>query len=236
MLAMAPGRTCGAVLKCAPRGLDGPHVRPYGRIDRRGMPHSRSHRRHAAAPGLSSGARQARMTENHDSTGTLDARKVWGVLWSRRLLILLCLVVAGGSAFAYSATRQKEYTASASLLFRDARLDQTLFGSTYFTNEDPTRDAATNVKLVSLEGVAARTAKALHNGMTPGQIQSEVQVQQQGQANVVSIHATDPNRELAGRIPNTFAEQYIAVRRDADRAKVRAALRLVQRQTDAPTA
>ena len=165
----------------------------------------------------------------------MDLRHFWRILLARKGVILTCFLLAAGSALALSVSQQKKYTASASLLFRDARLDQTLFGSTYFTNEDPTRDAATNVKLVSLEVVAARTAKALHNGMTPGQIQSEVQVQQQGQANVVSIQATDPNRELAGRIPNTFAEQYIAFRRDADRAKVRDAQRLVQHQLDALT-
>jgi succinoglycan biosynthesis transport protein ExoP len=172
------------------------------------------------------------MTDDNQSSGTIDPRRAWAVLWSRRVLILLCLVVAGGCAFVYSATRQKQYTASASLLFRDARLDQTLFGSTYFTNEDPTRDAATNAKLVSLEVVAARTSRALHNGMTPSQIQSAVTIEQQGQANVVSIKATDPNPTLAARIPNEFARQYIAFRRDADRAKVHDAQLLVQHQLD----
>src|SRR4051794_10407654 len=119
------------------------------------------------------------MTESNDTTAGIDARRVWRVLWGRRLLIALCVIIATGSAIAYTVAQPKEYTASASLLFRDARLDQTLFGSTYFANEDPTRDAATNLKLVSLGVVAARTAKALNNRVSAAQIQSEVQVQQE---------------------------------------------------------
>src|SRR5437016_797506 len=152
------------------------------------------------------------MIDSHEAATASDPRRIWRVLWSHRGLIFLCFLFAAGSALAYSLTRPKQYTGSASLLFRDARLDQTLFGSTYFTNEDPTRDAATNAKLVSLEVVAARTARALHNGMTAADVQSEVQVDQQGQANVVSIQATDRNPRLAARIPNTFAEQYILFR------------------------
>src|SRR5205807_8470385 len=50
------------------------------------------------------------------------------------------------------------------------------------------------------------------------------------QANVVSIVATDRNPQLAARIPNAFAAQYIAFRREADRSKVAGAQALVQRQ------
>ena len=176
------------------------------------------------------------MTEQPKTAAGVDLRRFWRILLARKGVIVACFVVAAGAALALSVSQQKEYTASASLLFRDARLDQTLFGSTYFTNEDPTRDAATNAKLVSLEVVAARTAKALHNGMTASEIQSEVTIEQQGQANVVSIQATDPHPRLAARIPNEFARQYIAFRRDADRAKVHDAQILVQHQLDALSA
>jgi capsular exopolysaccharide synthesis family protein len=47
---------------------------------------------------------------------------------------------------------------------------------------------------------------------------------------VVSVDATDPNPAFAATLANTFAEQYIRFRRDADRSKVNSALKLVQTQ------
>jgi receptor protein-tyrosine kinase/non-specific protein-tyrosine kinase len=152
------------------------------------------------------------------------------ILRRRWLLIVLCALVAAGAATAYSYSQPKLYQGTASLLFRDAGLDQTLFGSTYFAAQDPAREAATNTKLVSLGIVSERTARALGNGVTPGQVQSEVVVEAAGQSNVVSITATDRDPKLAALIPNTFAEQYILFRRDADRAKVQDALQLVRQQ------
>lgn len=152
------------------------------------------------------------------------------ILRRRWLLIALCAVVAGAAAAVYSSSQPKAYEGTASLLFRDAGLDQTLFGSTYFAAQDPAREAATNTKLVSLGVVSDLTAKALGNRVTAAQVQSEVQVEAAGQSNVVSITATDADPELAALIPNTFAEQYIRFRQDADRAKVRDALSLVRQQ------
>jgi receptor protein-tyrosine kinase len=170
------------------------------------------------------------MADEHENTSRQDLRALLRALRARAVLVVVCVVVAGAAAYAYSSSQPNEYTASASLLFRDARLDQTLFGSSYFTNNDPTREAATNVRLVSLEVIAARTAKALGPGWTAAAVQSRVAVAEEGQASVVSITATDRNPALAARIPNEFARQYIAFRRDADRAKVQDALRLVLTQ------
>jgi receptor protein-tyrosine kinase/non-specific protein-tyrosine kinase len=172
------------------------------------------------------------MTEDHQNAGGLDLRRAWRVVRSRWWVIVVCALVATAASLGLSLSQEKKYSASASLLFRDSRLDQTLFGSTYFNQEDPNREAATNAKLVSLSVVSTRTANAIGHGVTPGQVSSEVVVEAQGQSNVVSITATDPDPKLAALIPNTFAEQYIDFRREADRAKVRDAQSLVQRQLD----
>jgi succinoglycan biosynthesis transport protein ExoP len=47
---------------------------------------------------------------------------------------------------------------------------------------------------------------------------------------VVAVRATDPNPMSAARLANSFAQQYIAIRRDADRSKIRQAQNLVQRR------
>jgi polysaccharide biosynthesis transport protein len=172
------------------------------------------------------------MSDENQSVGGLDLRRVYRVLRARWWVIAVCVGLATVSAFALSSSQEKLYSASASLLFRDARLDQTLFGSTYFNQEDPTRQAATNAKLVSLPVVSGKTASAIGHGVTSERVHSDLQIQAEGQSNVVSITATDRDPKLAAIIPNTFAKQYIAFRRDADRAKVRDAQTLVKTQLD----
>src|SRR5207248_10217901 len=107
---------------------------------------------------------------------------VWlAVLRRRKIVIFLCTLAVPAAALALSLAQKKEYSASASLLFRDPQFDQKLFGSAVFaTQTDPAREAATNIKLVSLEVAAARTAGALHNRLSPGQITSEVAVSPAG--------------------------------------------------------
>jgi polysaccharide biosynthesis transport protein len=161
----------------------------------------------------------------------MDLEKLLRVLAQRWLLILVCICLTAGAALAFSLTQTTQYTTSADLLFRDAGLDQKLFGSTALPpSTDPAREAATNLKLVSLEAISARTSRALGGRPTANEIANKVNVTQQGQADVASVEATDPNPRFAARLANTFAEQYIQFRRDADRSKIADAQALVQRQ------
>src|SRR2546421_10152609 len=163
-----------------------------------------------------------------DQTGPLALLRV---LRRRLGVVIACAILVPAAALAFSLTQTKEYSASASLLFRDPQFDQKLFGSTVFQpNTDPSREAATNVALVSLETVAARTARALNGERSPGQVQSTVQVAERGQSDVASITATDHSPSFAARLANTFANQFILFRRQADRSKIGSAQRLVQQQ------
>ena len=75
---------------------------------------------------------------------------------------------------------------------------------------DPTREAATNITLVSLEAVADRTAADLGGGLTGDEVSSKVSVESEGQADVASIKATDPDPRFAATLANAFAQNYIA--------------------------
>src|SRR4051794_616565 len=146
-------------------------------------------------------------------------------------IILLIAVLLPGAALAFSLSQEKQYSATASLLFRDPQLDQKLFGATVFPpSNDPTREAATNAKLASLEVVSARTSKALGGEVSAGDITSKILVEPAGQSDVVSITATDHDPAFAAKLANTFAQQFIVFRRDADRSKIAAAQQLVTDQ------
>jgi capsular exopolysaccharide synthesis family protein len=170
------------------------------------------------------------LREQQDAHG-LSLRAAVAVLRRRWHVALFCLIVVPALAYGLSKLQEKEYTASASLLFRDPALDQKLFGADFVAPaQDPNRAAATNAKLVSLKAVARRTARALAPPLSADEVARKVDVEAEGQADVVSVKATDPAPAFAARLANTFARQYIAFRREADRSKVKEAQDLVQRQ------
>ena len=162
---------------------------------------------------------------------TSDLDRLLRVLRRRRWLIVLCVLAATGSAVGFSLLQEKEYTARALLLFRDPGVDQRLFQSSATPTVDRAREAATNLRLVSLPRVADRTAARL-DGVTSRTVQDKVDVESEGQSDVVAVTATDSDAEFAARLANTFAAQYIAIRRAADRSAIRRAQRLVQRRLD----
>src|SRR5207245_721192 len=57
-----------------------------------------------------------------------------------------------------------------------------------------------------------------------------VQVASEGQSDVVSVTATDPNPAFAAKLANTFADEYIALRKEVDRATIRNAQEVVKRR------
>jgi succinoglycan biosynthesis transport protein ExoP len=150
-------------------------------------------------------------------------------------LILLCVILAPAAALAVSLLQTKEYTATSSLLFRDPGLDQKFTGTPFFQEgTDATRIAATNLRLVSLDSLAALTARKIDQpGFTGEDVSNAVNVAADGPSDVVTIQATDHDPKFAAELANTYATQYIVFRRDADRAKVREAQALVQRKLDA---
>jgi polysaccharide biosynthesis transport protein len=185
-------------------------------------------------------------TSSANESSRLDLQRRLRVWRRHRALIVFTTLAVAGMALGLSLISEKQYEASASLLFRDPGLDQTLFGASYLApSTDPAREAATNVKLVSLEAISRRTARALQQPpldgryrrmlgdrapLTEKDIERLATVAPEGQSDVVSITFLDTSPRVAALVANTFANEYIAFRRDADRAKVQEAKRLVESQ------
>jgi capsular exopolysaccharide synthesis family protein len=164
------------------------------------------------------------------SAADFDLRYVLTALRRRLPLFLVCVLVIPAAAVAVSLIQRKQYTATAQLLFRDPQFDQKLFGATYLPSEiDPNRQAATNLDLVSLQRVAALTARHMR-GMTEQQVSSAVSVSSSGEADIALIQATARTPQLAARLATRYANTYIAFRRDADRATIDSAAGPLRRQ------
>lgn len=167
------------------------------------------------------------MIQERDLHGA-DLRGVLRALRHRWKLAAVLFVTLVSAAVGFTMAEEKRYSATASLLFRDPGLDQKLFGTTFVSPRmDPDREAATNLRLVSLDAVARRTAEAI-GGLTTEEVSSRIQTQSEGQSDVVSVTATHPSPVLAQRLANTFARQYILFRIGADRSKIAEAESLVQ--------
>src|SRR3954464_11800945 len=148
----------------------------------------------------------------------------------RRIWVILPLVLlAPAAAVVFSLQQPKEYSASASLLFRDPAFDQKLFGSNFAQpSTDPEREAQTNVTLVGLDVVAQRTAKRLGRQYSASSVHDNVAVSPAGKSDVVTVTATEKNPAKAARLANAFAAEYVDFRKQADRNKIREAQRLIE--------
>ena len=157
-------------------------------------------------------------TDGSDGAGLRDFLRV---LRRRARIVALLAIIVPAVALAHAILSEKQYTATAKLLFRDPGFDQKLFGSTILApSADPLRAAATNADLVSLDTVAVRAAAALNGRVSAADIRHKVSVIPEGQADIVSVEATDPNPSLAAQLANAIADQYVLFRRDSDRLKL----------------
>lgn len=158
--------------------------------------------------------------------------RVLGILRRRLWIIVGCVILVGGLALGFSLLQTKQYSSTASLLFRDPGFDQRLFGSDSTTGTDPNREAATNLDLVSLDAVADLTAVDLP-GLEGDDVSGMTTVEAKGASNVISITATDPDPEFAARVANAFAATYVEFRRQADRGQIADAVKLVTEEYEA---
>jgi capsular exopolysaccharide synthesis family protein len=149
-----------------------------------------------------------------------DLERILALLRRRWWLIVGCTVVFALLGLGLSLQQEKQYSATAELLFRDPGYAQDLFGTSVTQqNADPAREAATNEKLVGLSVIAKRTAKALGDTSWES-ISNHVEVAGEGEAELVGVTATDPDPDRAADIANTFARQFIKFRAEADRSKL----------------
>lgn len=140
------------------------------------------------------------------------------VLRRRKFVFLAALVAVPLMAFLVSASKEKLYTASATLLFE-----------TEANNIDPAREAATNEALATLPVVAVRAAEEMGDGTSAAEVLGSISSKPgEGMANVATISATTPDPERSAEIANGYSKAYIAFRKETDQSQVQQAIDLVE--------
>jgi capsular exopolysaccharide synthesis family protein len=156
-----------------------------------------------------------------NSNGALENAR--HVLRRRWLVIVVAAISVPLAAYLYSSAQQKEYTATATLLFESAE-NGTI---------EPSREAATNEALAGLPAVAVRTAEALGEREATGEILSSVSASAANEmANLTKISAKTPSPERSAEIANAYSRAYIDFRREADQSQLKQAIALIERRLE----
>lgn len=160
---------------------------------------------------------------------TVSPFELLGVLWRRKLIVIVVFVVSFGTATALSMRSPKMYSSSAQLLFREPGFAQALFGSGLYqaSSEEPQRTTQTNIDVVTSPSTAAEAAKLLHTSAPPDSLLESVSATPSANANIAVVKATRSSPDEAAALANAFAKGYIIYQRETDRALVAQAQELV---------
>jgi capsular exopolysaccharide synthesis family protein len=160
----------------------------------------------------------------------LSLERVLGILRRRAGWIVLCFVLVAASAYGFSKHQTKKYTATASLVFNNNQLGQQVAGLPVASSNNQLAQQNTNLKLVQLGDMAAKTAGLLGEGLTKEKVSAELSVSAQGESNIVNVAATATSPVLAAGIANTYTEQFVKEQQNSNHAYYASALRLVNKQ------
>jgi Mrp family chromosome partitioning ATPase len=167
------------------------------------------------------------MNTSFDDTKRGDFRQLLAALGRRSPLILLVILVATGAAYLVAESQQPKYEATASLLFRAPRLDLQITGFPLQLPGNPERQALTNLNLVELDVVRQRAASMLGPEHSAEELEKNVEIEAEGQSEIVEIKASEPSGPEAALVANTLARAFIEYRQEALDRRLTAAARAV---------
>jgi succinoglycan biosynthesis transport protein ExoP len=169
---------------------------------------------------------------------TVSPFELLSVLWRRKLVVVMVIVLSVVVSTALSLRSPKEYAASAQLLFREPGFAQALFGNNLFSpgQQEPQRTTQTNIDVVTSRNVGEEAKSLLGLKEPVSALVDSISVQPNADADIATIKATRSKPREAAAVANAFAEGYIIYRRQTDRASVSQAEELVSQsiKTAAP--
>jgi capsular exopolysaccharide synthesis family protein len=154
--------------------------------------------------------------------------QAWRIIRRRKIIVLQALIGVPLIALALTLTQDKEYTATATLLFRETPAAVGEGGGVV----DPTREAATNGELVALPVVAEEAAKSIGDTIPAAEILASVEVTPSSNADTAAIAATTTSPERSAQIANIYGSAYISFRREADRNQLQEPIELAEQRLE----
>src|SRR4051794_31842843 len=137
-------------------------------------------------------------------------------LRARWPLVFLVTLVAVVGSVGWLAQRSPDYKATADMLVSPLPPEDTVFDGIDVLRADPnesTRTIQTAASLVKSAAAADLAAKRLGAGWTGRRVQAAVDVQPEGQSNILAVTALVPDATQAARVANGYARATLDVRR-----------------------
>jgi polysaccharide biosynthesis transport protein len=160
----------------------------------------------------------------------LSLEQTLGLFRRRAPWVLVCVALVAGTAYGFSKHQRKKYTATASLVFNENQPAQQVAGLPMASSNNPQAQRNTNLRLVQLGDVAAKTASRIGHGLTKGEVAGALSVSAQGESNIVDVSATASSPALAARVANAYTKQFVAEQQNSNHAYYAYALRVVNKQ------
>jgi polysaccharide biosynthesis transport protein len=171
--------------------------------------------------------------------GGLTIREFLAIVWRRKWVVLLVIVLVPAAAVALSVRQPKLYQASARVLLSWQNLANELTGTSGSSvAQQPDRLAQTQAAVAQTSGVAKQVlAKIPGAHLTTGAFLADSSVSTNPNADILVFDVTNGSPAMAARLANEYAKQYTIYRRTLDnaaivraRASVQAALKRLNGQ------
>jgi len=144
------------------------------------------------------------------------------ILRRRKFVVLAALIGVPILAFIFTAAKEKEYQATATLLFRE---EPAVLGEAQQV-VDPTREAETTAEIVALPVIAENAEKEFD--LPAGSVSGTVSVEPSPTANTAAVTSTSGDPELSAEAANAYATAYIRFRRKQDRGQLQEPIELAE--------
>ena len=155
---------------------------------------------------------------------TPPAHDLWGhirTLRRRWKLIAALTAVIFAAALGFSLSQEKQYEGVSKVVLSPTERATALINPEVDTrSDDPEREINTQVELITFETVAERVQKRLQLDTSTDDLLDSVEAEVEGNSNIVSIKARDPDPDQAAAIATAFAEEYAAFRKETARASL----------------
>lgn len=135
---------------------------------------------------------------------------------AHRLLVIVVVLAALAGSVAWLTLRSPDYTATAQLLVTPLpQDDDTFLGVSLIRDSgDPTRTVQTAATQISTPEAATVAARRIGNGYSSSSVLDAVEVEPEGETNILAVTATAEGAGLAATVANEFARAALSVRQD----------------------